>query len=56
MKTKLYIFDFKEMIAIRDALIEESQRLRIAGCNNNQVNVLNALKDQFKQDVAIWRE
>ena len=56
MKTKEYRFTIAEMIAIRDSLIEERQRLRIAKCSNNQVNVLNALKDQFKQDVALWHD
>lgn len=56
MKTKQYTFTISEMYAIRDALIEHSQMLRIAKCNNNQVNVLNALKDQFKQDVVLWKD
>lgn len=54
MKTKRYEFTQVEMLAIRDALIEEHQRLKKVNPNSpifiQKKRAVEALKDQFKAD------
>ena len=55
MKTKQYLFNIEEVIAIREALIEYRQILRQGKINNEHKKQVDALADQFKQDAILWR-
>ena len=55
MKTKQYLFNIEEVIAIREALIEYRQMLRQAKIDNEHKRRVDALADQFKQDIILWR-
>jgi len=60
MATKEYVFTKDEVMAIRDALIEEYHRVKnlrpASPIFRRKRFALQALKDQFIVDYANWRE
>ena len=64
MTTKQHNFTYDELVALREACINEYLRLRDHHTNGTHdisenakkhFRIMEALKDQFKQDVALFR-
>lgn len=59
MNTKEYLFTFREMTIIRNALIEYAQFVKCENPTESRKELIasvEALKDQFKNDVRVFME